>query len=194
LEEAWDEGESSGEQDEADEGDSVDLGNEDWTDEESEKSFNGPDAEYNYELKDEREERKRELMQLRKQKEKQMEFEKSKEDEVKAAYVKFKKARRRARKKGKTMPIDSIAGQAFELFSSDYIDGCDNTLYGTKRAEFYCLDEDDLYEDDDIEISGTNGKRLLGRGSRYTVMCALMRTLTAILILSPSQYGRDART
>ena len=62
MEEAWDEGESSGEQDEADEGDSVDLGNEDWTDEESEKSCNGPDAEYYHELKDEREERKRELV------------------------------------------------------------------------------------------------------------------------------------
>jgi hypothetical protein len=95
-----------------------------------------------------------------------MEFEKSKEDEVKAAYVKFKKARRRARKKGKTMPIDSIAGQAFELFSSDYIDGSDNTLYGTKRAEFYCLDEDDLYEDDDIEISGTNGKKVAREGKQ----------------------------
>lgn len=113
------------------------MGNEDWTDEESERSCDGSDAEYYHELKDEREERKRELVQLRKEKEIQMEFEKSKEDEVKSAYDKFKKARQRARKKSKTMSIDSIAGQVSKLFSSDYIDGCDNTFYGTKRAEFY---------------------------------------------------------
>jgi hypothetical protein len=70
-----------------------------------------------------------------------MKFERGKEDEVNAAYKSFKKARRRARKKGEKIPIDSIGNQKFELFSSDYVDEFTSkfgdTPFATKRADFY---------------------------------------------------------
>jgi hypothetical protein len=73
-------------------------------------------------------------------KERQIEFDKVKEDEVNAAHDKFKEARRRVRKKGKTIPIGSLMSQRFELFGSDYIDRFRNTTYGGKQAEFYYMD------------------------------------------------------
>jgi hypothetical protein len=121
-------------------------------DDESERSYAGSLAERYYELKDEREERKRELLEERrtieKEREKQMKFERAKEDEVYAAYKSFKKARRRARKEGRKIPIDSIVGQEFTLYSSDYVDKYTSefgeTPDKTRRVNFYYLDECDI--------------------------------------------------
>ncbi|KAL2256134.1 hypothetical protein VTK26DRAFT_2136 [Humicola hyalothermophila] len=67
-------------------------------------------------------------------------MERTKEAEVRVAYRSLK----RARKKGKTIPIDSLAGQEFTLFCSDHFDHFYSYLYyPTKRVEFYHLDEDD---------------------------------------------------
>lgn len=119
------------------------LAGEDSVDEESERSYDGSDADYYYELKDEREERKRELLQRRREIQQKLEFEKSKKDEVNAAYKSFKKASRRAIKKGRTISIDSIVGQSFNLFSSDHVERFYyDTLYGSKYIDFYYLDED----------------------------------------------------
>lgn len=47
------------------------------------------------------------------------------EDEVHAAYERFKKTRRQAKRKGTTISIDYIAGESYQmykLFSSDHIE------------------------------------------------------------------------
>jgi hypothetical protein len=137
------------------------LEDEDSMDNESERSREGSVAEYYYELKDEREERKRELLNVRKRneekKEEHLKFEKAKEDEVNATYESFKKARRRAKKKGRTIPIDSIAGQGFKLYFSDYVDREEfyDELYSTKRVDFYHLDMSN-------QVSRTDGKQVGG--------------------------------
>lgn len=102
--------------------------------EESERSYNGSDADCYYELKGEREERKREKLRERKQKERARDMETAKEEEVRAAYRSFKKAR----KEGETTPIDSLAGQEFKLFCSDHVDHFySDDIYPTKRVQFY---------------------------------------------------------
>jgi hypothetical protein len=127
---------------------------EDGMDTESERSCEGSVAEYYYFLKDNREERKRELLKERRRneekKEEQMKFEKAKEEEVNAAYKSFKKARRRARKEGRTIPIDSIAEQGFKLFSSDHVDRFFEP-YATKLVNFYYVDVDEYNDDDEAE-------------------------------------------
>jgi len=146
------------------------LEDEDSMDEESKRSYDGSDAEYYYELKKDRAERKRELLlrQSRngKKREQQMEFEKAKEEEVLAAYESFKKARRQARKKCGTIPIDSIANQTFQLYSSDHVDRfyssefC-GTIYATKRVDFYYLDEDE------VKDVSRNDERQVGKNPVY---------------------------
>jgi hypothetical protein len=86
-----------------------------------------------------------------------MASEKAREDEVQAAYASFKKARRRARKDGRTIPIDSIVNQGFILYSSDYVDreGFYDELYNTKRVDFYHLDRS-------IQVLRKNGKQVGG--------------------------------
>lgn len=42
------------------------------------------------------------------------------------------------------MSLDSIVGQSFKLYSKDYVEFCDYPLRGTKRAEFYIVNEDYL--------------------------------------------------
>jgi hypothetical protein len=115
-------------------------------DKESERSYDGSDADNYYELKETRKERKRELLEQRERHEKEkkarIEYAKEKEEKVNAAYKSFKKARRRAKKEGKTIPLDSIAGQIFKLFSSDFAEFWNPLLLdGMKYVEFYHLDD-----------------------------------------------------
>lgn len=115
-------------------------------DKESERSYDGSDADNYYELKETRKERKRELLEQRERHEEEkkarIEYAKEKEEEVNAAYESFRKARRRAKKKNKTIPLDSIAGRTFKLFSSDYAEFWNpHLLDGTKYVEFYHLDD-----------------------------------------------------
>jgi hypothetical protein len=65
---------------------------------------------------------------------------------VNAAYTSFKKARSWA-KEGKTIPLGSIAGQTFKLFSSDYAKFWNPTLLdGTKYVEFYHLNSEGSFD------------------------------------------------
>ncbi|KAH8766426.1 hypothetical protein F5882DRAFT_413781 [Hyaloscypha sp. PMI_1271] len=121
------------------------------TDEESgsEKTCNGSDAELYYELKEERKTRKRELLEGRKREEKakelEKEFVKGKEDEVNAAYQAFRKARRRAKKRGEKIPIDFTASRSYKLYSSDHVEWAydHSIMYSTQRADFDYIDECD---------------------------------------------------
>jgi hypothetical protein len=143
-------------------------------DDESERSYAGSEAECYYELKDEREERKRELLEQRrtidKEREKQMKYERAKEEEVSAAYESFKKARRRARKEGRRMPVDSIAGQEFTLYSSDYVDKYTSefgeTPISRKRAEFYYVCDSEWGGSDEVGVEDgldNTGKVVAGK-------------------------------
>jgi hypothetical protein len=107
----------------------------------SDRSYDGSDAGYYYELKDEREERKRELQNIRelvqKAKEEQQTFERNKEKEVQSAYESLKFG-----KEGKTAFLDAIASQIFHLYSPDYVNHCySSDHYPPKYVEFYYLDE-----------------------------------------------------
>ena len=83
-------------------------------DNESEKTCEGSEAEFYYEMKDCRRERKKSLLQERKtiekEKESAMEISKAKEEEVNTAYTAFKKAQRRAKKKDETILLDFVLG------------------------------------------------------------------------------------
>jgi hypothetical protein len=120
---------------------------------ESERSYDGSDADYYYELKEEREERKQEKLRERKAKERQREVEKSKEDEVRTAY----RSLDTAEKEGKTNPIGLLAGQSFKLFCSDHVDYFYSDLYGTKRVDFYHLGDMENHHPDEQEPSDEAG-------------------------------------
>lgn len=88
--------------------------------------------------------------------------EKAVEDEVHAAYKSFKKSRRRAKKKGEELPLDSIIGQAYNLYSSEYMKRFDpnsiqTAFNATKRISFYSLDEDPGRVNSDLYLNGSLG-------------------------------------
>jgi hypothetical protein len=128
-----------------------DCGFEDVNDEdnESEKTCEGSEAAFYYEMKDCRRERKKSLLQERKtiekEKESAMEISKSKEEEVNTAYTAFKKTQRRAKKKGETIPLDFVLGRrgiVYDLFSTQHVEWLFLfSMYSTQRADFYYLDE-----------------------------------------------------
>ncbi|KAL2263073.1 hypothetical protein VTK26DRAFT_8298 [Humicola hyalothermophila] len=130
-------------EEEEDEDEEEENEDEDQGEEDEERSYDGWDADYYYELKAQRTKRKREKLREREwqpRKEKERDMEKAKEEEVRIAYRFLKKAR----KKGKTIPIGSLAGQEFKLFCSDHVDHFYSYLYyPTKRVEFYHLDDED---------------------------------------------------
>ncbi|KAF3062541.1 hypothetical protein CFAM422_010585 [Trichoderma lentiforme] len=111
----------------------------------SERSYNGSDADYYYELKDEREERKQELREMKKEereeKERVRKAEGVKEEEVRAAY----KSLQQAESKGQLLPpFNCIAGNNFRLYSLDHVDHRYNSsLYPSKYVEFYYFEEGD---------------------------------------------------
>ncbi|KAH6951124.1 hypothetical protein BKA56DRAFT_440623, partial [Ilyonectria sp. MPI-CAGE-AT-0026] len=117
----------------------------------SERSYNGSDAGFYYELRDEREERKRELRDTkereRTEKQRRRELESNREEEVQAAYEFLRQAEFRG-----CRPLDPIAGKTFHLFSADHVDHCYNPefpeLYPTKYVEFYTLHEEDPRSED----------------------------------------------
>lgn len=104
-------------------------------DDESERSYDGSDADYYYKLKEECEERKQEKLQERKEKERHRDIEKTKEEEIRAAYRSLNKAE----KEGRTIAVGLLAGQSFKLFCSDHVDHFYSDVYATKRVDFYCL-------------------------------------------------------
>ncbi|EXJ91945.1 hypothetical protein A1O3_00495 [Capronia epimyces CBS 606.96] len=104
----------------------------------SERSYDGSDADYYYELKHERDERKQVKLKERKEKERQRDRENTKEEEVRVAYRSLSEAR----KERKRVPAGPLAGQSFQLFCSDHVDHFyTSDYYPTKRVDFYCLDD-----------------------------------------------------
>ncbi|KUJ08701.1 uncharacterized protein LY89DRAFT_741548 [Mollisia scopiformis] len=80
--------------------------------EDEERSVQGSDAEHYYEMKEVRQERKRELYkentELEKEKSERIVFEQEKEDEINAAWKVFKKKAKKYKKKGKSIPLESL--------------------------------------------------------------------------------------
>ncbi|PNP58881.1 hypothetical protein THARTR1_01129 [Trichoderma harzianum] len=111
----------------------------------SERSYNGSDADYYYELKDEREERKQQLRDMeaeeKEEKERWRKSESLKEEQVRAAY----KSLQQAEIKGHLpSPLHSIAGKHFRLYSLDHFDHrYDPVYYPSKYVEFYYIEEGD---------------------------------------------------
>lgn len=129
----------------------------DTEDEESERSYDGSDAGDYYALKREREERKWEKLQEREDKDGELEFERSKEEEVRSAF----KSLRKARKEHRTIPIESLAGQHFQLFCSEHLNhfyDADEDFNMQKTLEFY-VDEDC---DNPVQKSGDETAMLYG--------------------------------
>lgn len=115
-------------------------------DDESERSYHGSDADWYYEMKEEREERKREKLEERLElyKYRQLKFVRSKEEEVRAACESTRKAQAEERR----IPVTSLADQEFELFCSDYVDHfCKNGRVVTGWVEF--IHPDDMDRDSD---------------------------------------------
>ncbi|KAF4961378.1 hypothetical protein FSARC_10194 [Fusarium sarcochroum] len=110
-------------------------------DNQSQRSYTDSDADFYYELKSEREERKRELRDIkeheRKQKAERRVLELEKEKEVKEAYKHLQEAVQR----GDSLPkLDPFLG-SFKLFSVDHFDyRYDPDYYPTKYVSFYTLD------------------------------------------------------
>ncbi|KAL7810594.1 hypothetical protein V8C26DRAFT_409834 [Trichoderma gracile] len=127
---------------------------------ESERSYQGSDADYYYELKEQRIQRKIDLRDLREKQERQRaltrELASEKEQEVREAYDAMVKEQ----KKGDAPRprLASIANRLFFLFSVDHVDYCYNhDLYPSKYVEFYYLDNDCrriITTNTDVEIQG----------------------------------------
>ncbi|POS69019.1 hypothetical protein DHEL01_v212588 [Diaporthe helianthi] len=104
-----------------------------------------------YNLRKEREQRKREKLQERKKKEELLEFEKSKEDEVRAAYKRLRKAE----KKHNTTPLKPLLYQQFDLFCCDHVNYLYDSDYFTPRyVQFWKPDEPDY------DVDGPDVKKL----------------------------------
>ncbi|KAK9439946.1 hypothetical protein VB005_04564 [Metarhizium brunneum] len=93
---------------------------------ESEHSYTGSDADYYYELKEQRTDRK---MQLQDEKEQQQEERNS--------------TREDKRGDGPRPVLASIADKSFDLYSVDHVDYCYHDFYRSKYVEFYHIDEDE---------------------------------------------------
>ncbi|KAH8800422.1 hypothetical protein F5884DRAFT_810294 [Xylogone sp. PMI_703] len=95
----------------------------------SEKSYTGSDSGYYYELKAQREERKREL---RKEKEADRVFESEKEQEVQKAYERL----RNAELKDNITSPDSIGiDKHWKLYSVDYVEHC-HDIYDFQSTKY----------------------------------------------------------
>lgn len=143
----------------------------------SEKSYDGLWAEDYYALKMEREQRKkqklRQLKELRrreklweqenpqgpKNKEQRLESERGKEEEVRAAF----KSLRKARKEHRNIPIKSLAGQAFKLFCSNYVEHFYHIdPSATNRLHFFRVKNVDGHPDNPLKKRGNQNAMLYG--------------------------------
>ncbi|KAK5998076.1 hypothetical protein PT974_00448 [Cladobotryum mycophilum] len=118
----------------------------------SERSYNGSDASYYYELKDRREGRKRELFRLRNRATQQIESQRSKLEEVRVAYKKLKRA---VRKDSSAAPqLECLSGKHFDLSSPEYAEHCSAQHANVNNrlrnfVQFYHLSEQGLPQDCD---------------------------------------------
>ncbi|KAK4131659.1 hypothetical protein BT67DRAFT_451532 [Trichocladium antarcticum] len=101
---------------------------------ESERSYDGSDADDYYFLKESREERKLEKLPEREERQQTLDFVRAREEEVRAAYKSL----------DKTIAIDSPARDSFRLFCTDHAEHFYHpSYYPTKRVDFYHHDLDD---------------------------------------------------
>lgn len=112
---------------------------------ESERSYDGSDADYYYELKAERRERKWDLERLRGEAEADQRHRRAKElvkeQLVQEVYNRLKKAIK-AGEPSPDLDLGSRRGKTFNLFSVNHVDYCfDAEVYPTKYVEFYHLDD-----------------------------------------------------
>ncbi|CAG9982597.1 unnamed protein product [Clonostachys byssicola] len=106
----------------------------------SERSYTDDDADYYYELKEKREERKRELRDLKRQeasmKQEERDYNEGKVNEVLEAYKTLKKAIRNGDEPPSLDPLAII--ERFRLFSVEHVDYCCNgDFYPTRHVSFY---------------------------------------------------------
>lgn len=119
------------------------------------QSYDGSDADYYHELKELREERKQELLDLKEQdeKEKQVAREIELEMEDKVREVRERLEKQMATGKGDEPPGIGNAGQYlhFKLFSVEHVDYFYNDFYASKYVEFYsqaAFDGDQEYDEE----------------------------------------------
>lgn len=109
-----------------------------------ERSYDGSDVDYYYDLKNEREERKRELRKerilYRKEKDEQRIIEADMENEILSTYESLKKAETER----ELSLLVTTACKRFNLYSADHVNHCYRTLYGSNYVEFCYLDQDDF--------------------------------------------------
>ncbi|KAK3373575.1 hypothetical protein B0T24DRAFT_720234 [Lasiosphaeria ovina] len=117
----------------------------------SEASYTGSYAGYYYELKEEREYRKKEMVEELKKKDEILGGERTKEEEVRAAYESLAEAE----KEDKAIPrIESLEGRKFTLFCADYVNRNYNRHRLTKKwVKFREVFRDE--EDEAGELYGT---------------------------------------
>ncbi|KAK2757065.1 hypothetical protein FQN54_005034 [Arachnomyces sp. PD_36] len=130
--------ETDDDDEDSDSGSGSDSGDEDEDSEDavSNESYNGSDADYYYELKEYRKERKLELHRTRKldeqEKNSHRTFEQEKQKEVQEFYDSLKNAKKRRK-----TSLESIDGR-FSLYSADHVDHFFHLgTYGSKWVEFY---------------------------------------------------------
>jgi hypothetical protein len=140
------------------------------------RSYDGPDADFYYELKDLREDRKEELLDLAREKQAMRDKESRKMEEVRGAYEALKKAE----KESETLSMGRLIGKFFRLYSTDYFDHYTQPWhrFDQKQVEFYSPEE------------GASGNRRIVMGDFH------LDTNTGCSFRSfrpPAQVGRSTR-
>ncbi|KAJ2968511.1 hypothetical protein NQ176_g9146 [Zarea fungicola] len=131
----------------------------DGEDHSSQRSYDGSDADYYYELKYEREERKRELQEIRLEQLKVRDFEQQKVTEVEEAVRQWQDT---CALRDAFPPLTQLTGKLFYLFCVDYVDHCWNAdLSSSKYVEFHALDADAVLPDEE-QPSHDNSEQIYG--------------------------------
>ncbi|KAH0425349.1 hypothetical protein CcaCcLH18_11005 [Colletotrichum camelliae] len=102
-------------------------------DSESERSYNGSDADRYYELKELREDRKEELRKLAKEREDEKDYERLKGEEVRTAYATLKKAE----KESETLHMGSLHYKMFKLYCPEHVEHFWTQFSSFKSIDFY---------------------------------------------------------
>ncbi|KAL4861364.1 hypothetical protein BDV12DRAFT_180375 [Aspergillus spectabilis] len=138
------EGKSEKEEDEDEESEDEESEDEEYP--ESDRSYTGSDAGYYYELKEQREDRKRQLRdyneQTKKDKENEYAINKAKEEETRHVYETLQSAagEKGSKKRKKAVLIESLIDKSFDLYSADYVTHFFRSNLDYHRIDFYLLD------------------------------------------------------
>ncbi|KAK2758164.1 hypothetical protein CKAH01_16878 [Colletotrichum kahawae] len=105
----------------------------------SERSYNGSDADWYYELKELREERKEQLREVAKEKEDEKDYERRKGEEVRTAYAALKKSE----KESETLHMGSLHYKMFQLYCPEHVEHFWTEFSNSKYIEFFHPDSHD---------------------------------------------------